>query len=143
MNRPPRSRDESVLDRPTVSLILWIGVALTLVGLGLYGLALGRGGDPVEARTMLFTFLVTAEMGVLSVIRWRSGLAPFSNYWLVAAVAVSLGLHLLILYSPMANLFAVRAPTVAQWSWIAGATAVFLALAWFGGRLFPASGVAN
>jgi Ca2+-transporting ATPase len=83
-------------------------------------------------------------MGVLAVIRWRSGLAPLSNYWLVAAVAVSLGLHLLILYSPpLADLFAVRAPTVAQWSWIGGATAVFLALAWFGGRLFPSSPVSN
>ncbi|MEJ2546953.1 MAG: HAD-IC family P-type ATPase [Gemmatimonadota bacterium] len=139
MNRPPRSREESVLDRQTVSLIVWIGVALTLVGLGLYGLALGRGGDPVEARTMLFTFLVTAEMGVLSVIRWRSGLVPFSNYWLVAAVAVSLGLHLVILYSPLADLFAVRAPTAGQWSWIGGATAAFVVLAWLGGRLFPVS----
>jgi Ca2+-transporting ATPase len=92
---------------------------------------------------MLFTFLVTAEMGVLSVIRSRSGLAPFSNYWLLAAVALSLGLQLLILYSPLADLFAVRAPTVAHWLWIGGATAVFLALAWFGGRLFPAPGVAN
>ncbi|MCL7961980.1 MAG: cation-transporting P-type ATPase [marine benthic group bacterium] len=143
MERPPRSAGESVLNRSTVGMIFWIGVALTLVGLGLYAFELGRGGEPLEARTMLFTFLVTAEMGVLGVIRGRSGLTPLSNRWLVAAVAASLGLHLLLLYSPLSDLFAVRAPTSEQWWWIAGATAVFLVLAWFGGRLFPASRVAN
>jgi Ca2+-transporting ATPase len=143
MARPPRSPDESVLDRSTVSLVLWIGVALTVAGLGLYAAEIWRGGHPFEARTMLFTYLVTAEMGVLLVIRGRSGLPPLSNRWLIAAVAASLGLHLIVLYSPLSGPFAVRAPTLAQWSSILVATAAFTALAWFGGRLFPASGVAN
>ena len=143
MHRPPRSVGESVLNRSTVAMIFWIGAALTLVGLGLYGFEIGRGGEPLEARTMLFTFLVSAEMGVLAVIRGRSGLALLSNPWLVTAVAASLGLHLLILYSPLSALFAVRAPTSEQWWWIAVATAVFLVLAWTGGRLLPASRVAN
>ena len=139
MRRPPRERGVSVLDRPTLLLIMWIGGSLTLVGLALFFIVMARTGDLVGARTMLFTFIVTAEMGVLNVIRGRTGLAPLSNLWLVVAVASSLVLQLVVLYTPMSGPFDVRGLSGEEWMGIAAATAAFLLLAEVGSRLVPDS----
>jgi Ca2+-transporting ATPase len=139
MRRPPRSSDESVLDRPTSLLIVWTGTALTVVGLALFFGALVRTSDLVGARTLLFTFIVTAEMGVLLVIRGRSGVPLFSNPWLFAAVASSLALQGLVLYTPLSGPFGVRGLSPMEWLVILGATGVFVVLAWIGSGLFRRS----
>jgi Ca2+-transporting ATPase len=139
MLRDPRGADETVLDLPTVFLILWIGAALSLVGLALFFAELARSAEPVGARTMLFTFIVTAEMGVLFVIRRRSGLTPLSNPWLLGAVALSLVMQLVVLYSPLAQPFGVRGLSLAEWTRIAVANAGFVMLALLGSRLTPDS----
>ena len=136
MNRPPRSRDESVLDRPTAILIVWIGSALTVVGLALFFSDLIRNSDLVGARTLLFTFIVTAEMAVIWVIRGRSGVRPFSNPWLLAAVASSLALQGVVLYTPLSEPFGVRGLSPAECLLVIAATGVFVLLAWIGSRLF-------
>ena len=143
MRRPPRAPDESVLNRPTVLYIVWIGASLTVVGLALFFLEIRRFGDPVGARTLLFTFIVVAEMGVLGIIRWRSGLTPGSNPWLLAAVAGSLLLHLLVLYTPISGTFGVRGLTLTEWGRIGAATPAFLGLAALGTRLTSESGLAR
>jgi Ca2+-transporting ATPase len=135
MHRPPRSRDESVLDRQTSLFIGWIGLALTAIGLMLFFAALIRTSDLVGARTLLFTFIVTAEMGVLSVIRGRSGIPLISNPWMFVAVASSLILQLLVLYTPLSDPFGVRGLSAVEWLVVLGATGVFVVLAWIGGRL--------
>ena len=140
MRRPPRARDESVLNRPTLLFIVWIGASLTLVGLALFFLELHRSRDAVGARTLLFTFIVVAEMGVLGVIRWRSGLRPGSNPWLLAAVASSLLLHLLVLYTPISGIFGVRGLTLAEWGRIAAAMPALLGLSVLGTWLTSESG---
>lgn len=134
MYRPPRSREESVLDRPTSLLIGWIGLALTAVGLVLFFAALTRTSDVVGARTLLFTFIVTSEMGVLSVIRGRSGIPLVSNPWLFVAVASSLILQLLVLYTPLSVPFGVRGLSAVEWLVVLGATGLFVVLAWIGSR---------
>ena len=139
MRRPPRSSDESVLDRPTSLLIVWIGTALTVVGLALFFGALVRTSDLVGARTLLFTFIVTAEMGVLLVIRARSGVPLFSNPWLFAAIASSLALQGVVLYTPLSGPFGVRGPSPMEWLVILGATGAFVFLAWIGSGLFRRS----
>lgn len=135
MHRPPRSREESVLDRPTSLLIGWIGLALTAVGLVLFFAALTRTSDLVGARTLLFTFIVTSEMGVLSVIRGRSGIPLVSNPWMFVAVASSLVLQLLVLYTPLSVPFGVRGLSAVEWLVVLGATGLFVVLAWIGSRL--------
>ena len=132
MHRPPRSRDESVLDRPTSLLIAWIGIALTGVGLALFFAALVRTSDLVGARTLLFTFIVTAEMGVLGVIRGRSGIPLVSNPWLFVAVASSLALQLVVLYTPLSEPFGVRGLSPVEWLVVLGATGLFVLIAWIG-----------
>jgi Ca2+-transporting ATPase len=135
MHRPPRSTEESVLDRPTSLLIGWIGVALTAVGLLLFFGVLSRTSDLVGARALLFTFIVTAEMGVLGVIRRRGGIPLFSNPWLFVAVASSLSLQLAVLYTPLSKPFGVRGLSPAEWLIVLVATALFVVLAWIGSRV--------
>jgi len=132
MHRPPRSSDESVLDRPTSLLIVWIGIALTGVGLALFFGTLVRTSDLVGARTLLFTFIVTAEMGVLGVIRGRSGIPLVSNPWLFVAVASSLAMQLVVLYTPLSEPFGVRGLSPVEWLVVLGATVLFVLLAWIG-----------
>ncbi len=132
MHRPPRSSDESVLNRPTSLLIVWIGIALTGVGLALFFGTLVRTSDLVGARTLLFTFIVTAEMGVLGVIRGRSGIPLVSNPWLFVAVASSLAMQLVVLYTPLSEPFGVRGLSPVEWLVVLGATGLFVLLAWIG-----------
>ncbi|RDZ65317.1 haloacid dehalogenase [Haloferax sp. Atlit-12N] len=140
MRRPPRPRDEGVLDRRTVASILGIGVALTGAGLGVFFYALSRSGDLVVAQTVLFTFLVTAELVRTQSVRLRYRLSPLSNPWLLGAVGLSLALHLVLLYTPVADLFGVVPLGLTEWGWVAGAFVPFLAanlcLVWLNDRLF-------
>ena len=92
--------------------------------------------DLVGARTLLFTFIVTAEMAVIWVIRGRSGVRPFSNPWLLAAVASSLALQGVVLYTPLSEPFGVRGLSPAECLLVIAATGVFVLLAWIGSRLF-------
>ncbi|AFK18654.1 Ca2+-transporting ATPase [Haloferax mediterranei ATCC 33500] len=140
MNRPPRPRHEGVLDRYTVASIIGIGVALTGTGLGVFFYALSESGDLVVAQTVLFTFLVTAELVRTQSVRLRYRLSPFSNPWLLGAVGLSLALHLMLLYTPVSTLFGVVPLGLEAWGWIAGAFVPFLVanllLVWVNDRVF-------
>ena len=54
---------------------------------------------------------------------------------LLAAVAASLLLPLLVLYTPVSGIFGVRGLTLGEWSRIGAATPAFLGLAVLGTRL--------
>ncbi len=129
MDRPPRPSEEGVIGGRVLASVLALGAAITVVGLVLFFRGLEATGDLVLAQTLLFTFLVTIEMVIIQVIRGRYGLGPLSNRWLVAAVTSSIGLQLLVLYSPLQEFFRVRALSIGQWGWIGLAAAAFTLLA--------------
>jgi len=126
LDREPRSRDEPVIDEQVAVSVLTIGVVLTVVGLGVFFEALATSQSLVVAQTLLFTFFVVSEMGIIQLIRRRFGQTAFSNRWLVGAVALSLLLQLLVLYTPVADLFDVYAIDLAGWTRIGLALAVVL-----------------
>jgi Ca2+-transporting ATPase len=128
LDRPPRDPDESVIDREVVASVLAIGVTATAAGLVLFFNALTATGSLVRAQTLLFTFLVVAEMGLIQVIRRRFDTPLLSNPWLVAAVAGSLALQAAVLYTPVADLFDVVPIDIAGWEAIAVAVAAVLAV---------------
>jgi Ca2+-transporting ATPase len=115
LEREPRDPDESVIDARVALSVLAIGVTVTVAGLVLFFESLGTFESLVRAQTLLFTFFVVAEMGVIQVIRHRFGSSLLSNRWLVAAVAASLVLQLLVLYTPLARAFDVFALGLAGW----------------------------
>ncbi|KTG13371.1 cation-translocating P-type ATPase [Haloferax profundi] len=119
LERDPRSTDESVIDTRVVMSILTIGVTTTITGLVLFFQMLETTESLVNAQTLLFTFFVVAEMGIIQVIRRRFGQRLLSNTWLVGAVITSLVLQLLVLYTPLAGLFGVYALGLREWGYIA------------------------
>ncbi|HEY8375031.1 MAG TPA: cation-transporting P-type ATPase, partial [Nannocystis sp.] len=141
MRRPPRPATQGVIDRRVLAYALGTGVALALVGLPLFFYTLQSGAGLARAQTLLFTLLVAGELSVLAVIRRGYGQKLLRNRWLLAAVAVSLGLHALVLYTPLARAFEVEAPGAAGWGQVALALVVFVALTgtlqWAIRRLMP------
>jgi Ca2+-transporting ATPase len=116
---------------------------MTVTGLALffYGLQVTR--RLVVAQTLLFTVLVVVEVVRIQLIRSRYDLSPLSNRWLVGAVASSLTLQLLVVYTPLNRFFGLVPVDLPGWTWIAAAFAGFVALGVLAeravGRLFPGS----
>jgi Ca2+-transporting ATPase len=128
LDRPPRERGASVIDRGVVASVLTIGTTVTAAGLALYFDTLAAATSLTAARTVLFSFVVVVEMGVIQVIRDRFGQSVLSNRWLVGAVATSLALQAAVLYTPLSSLFDVLSPGLAAWQRIGLAVVVVLAV---------------
>jgi Ca2+-transporting ATPase len=105
-----------------------IAVIMTVTGLALFFYGLERFTDLVRAQTILFTFLVAVEVVRIQVIRSRYELSLVSNPWLIGAIAVTLLLQMVVLYTPLSDWFAVRPPSIEQWAWIGIAFVGFLVL---------------
>ncbi len=101
---------------------------MTVTGLGLFFYSLATVADLIRAQTLLFTFLVVVEVVRIQVIRSRYDLSPLSNPWLLGAIAVTLLLQLLVLYTPLSGVFAVRPLSLGDWVPIAVAFTGFLVL---------------
>jgi len=129
MARPPRGDEEPVIDRRVLVSIGTIGVLMTVTGLGLFFYGLDVTGELLVAQTLLFTFLVVVEVLRIQLIRSRYRLSPFSNPWLVGAIASSLVLQLAVLYTPLAGFFDVVPLGLTEWSWIGVAFVAFVVLA--------------
>ena len=128
LDRAPRPPTDPVIDRRMVGSIVSIAAVITVTGLGLFLWGLGATGDLVRAQTLLFTMLVVVEVVRIQVIRSRYGLSIGSNPWLLGAIATTLGLQLLVLYTPLNRLFEVRPLGPADWAWIGVAFVAFLLL---------------
>ncbi|MDY6768869.1 MAG: cation-transporting P-type ATPase [Candidatus Nanohaloarchaea archaeon] len=126
MDRPPRSRDEPVINRRMMLSITGIGLIMSLVSLPLF--FLHATSSLVLAQTVLFTFLVTVEMIRIHTIRSRYNLSPWSNRWLIGAVGMSLVLQLLVLYTPLNAFFDVVPLGSTAWLQLAAGFTAFLVL---------------
>ncbi|MBX0297818.1 calcium-translocating P-type ATPase, PMCA-type [Haloarcula nitratireducens] len=128
LDRPPRESDESVINRRMMASIAMIGGVMTVTGLALFFYGLLTVTDLIRAQTVLFTFLVVVEVVRIQVIRSRYGLSLLSNRWLIGAIAMTLLLQLLVLYTPLNEFFAVQPPSIEEWVWIGIAFIGFLVL---------------
>jgi Ca2+-transporting ATPase len=102
MRDPPRRGP--IVSRSMVVLVATLGVLFACTALGVFaaGLALF---DLETARTMTFTALVAKEYVAVAVLRVHERASLASNRWLLVAVAASLGLQLVLVYSPLGALF--------------------------------------
>lgn len=104
MRRKPVPHDEGILSRGLGIDILWVGILMGLVSLGVGYWAFLAGLDLATWRTMVFTTLTMAQMGNALAIRathdslWQIGL--FSNRLMVYAVFVTFLLQLALIYMP-------------------------------------------
>lgn len=128
MDQPPRGRTDRLIDREMATTVLILGftmaaAALVMIDLTLPGGLLAGHGDIDEARTGAFTVLVIAQLFNAFNARSdrRSALyRPLSNPWLIATVALSFGLQVLVVHArPLNDAFGTAPLSPTQWLWCA------------------------
>ncbi|MBD3397699.1 calcium-translocating P-type ATPase, PMCA-type [Candidatus Micrarchaeota archaeon] len=118
MQQKPRPKNEGIINKWVLKAVISIGILDTILILALFFYSLPLGGD--YARTMVFTGFVLSEATRLVVIRLKDKLSIFSNKWMLVAIAVSLLLQLLVLYSPLSTYFGTVPLGQEAWSVLAG-----------------------
>jgi Ca2+-transporting ATPase len=111
MKRPPIDIKKSIFSGGLSSHIVWVGLLMGLVSLGI-GFWGWQTGNPYWS-TMVFTTLTLSQMGHALAVRsdkrslFTQGL--FSNKLMVAAVSLTFGLQMMITYwAPMNEIFKTR-----------------------------------
>ena len=119
MERPPRKPSERFITRRKLAYYVVMGSLLGLVTLWIYLLYLRV--SIVLARTVAFTAIVLSEFG--RGLSSRSENTPFwrlrVNWWLIAALLVSLALQLVALYTPLNVVFHTTPLDVTTWLTVA------------------------
>jgi Ca2+-transporting ATPase len=105
MSRPPRKSDESIFSGGIGFHIIWMGLLMAGITIASQAWAYHKGTD--HWQTIVFTVLTFAQIGHVLAIRseqeflYQQGI--FTNLPLVGAVLLTAGIHLLIVYLPLAN----------------------------------------
>jgi len=100
MSRPPRDPKEPLFSRRVLLLSTLQGLGVLAMLLAVFGACLSRGQGGLEARTLAFTTLIIANLGLMMTNRsWTSSFGTI-----------------------------LRAPNAALW-WVAGSAVIFLGLA--------------
>jgi Ca2+-transporting ATPase len=117
MKRPPYSSSESIFGRGMVQFILYAGLVMSTVSV-LAGFLFWDAGD-THWQTILFTTLIFSQLGLALEVRaeknslWHIGL--FSNRYMIAAIALTVVLQLLVIYVPfLQNIFDTDALTAVE-----------------------------
>lgn len=116
MNRPPRDPKESIFSKGMGWHILWVGLLMGLVTLGMQKWAIQF--SDAHWQTMTFSVLCFSQLGhVLAIRSERSVFRTnfFSNKPLLIALCVTAALQLMVIYVPFFNaLFKTSALTVTE-----------------------------
>ena len=107
MRRPPRPPSEHLLHGELVSLVsaAFIGFGATL---GYFAWQLQTAASEEAARSATLTLIILLELLLAFSSRTRLPLwriDPFSNRTLLGAAGLVLGVHLVLLYSPLGGIF--------------------------------------
>lgn len=132
MDRPPKPKDEGILPKDKLMLLMVLGMVGTAIALALFMLSGGGGNEEgrlVLARTMVFNFVVCYEMILVFVIRQGYGVPFFSNPLIWLSVLISFALQALILYTPLAHYFDVVPLDRGDLLFLGGASLLFYLLA--------------
>ena len=117
MTRPPWNPKESIFSRGLGWRIIWIGILMGIISLGI-GYVYWLDDPNGVWQTMVFTTLVLAQMGNALAIRsntesvFKIGL--FSNRLMVISIATTFILQLILIYLPLAQQFFNTKPLTLQ-----------------------------
>jgi len=112
MKRPPRKKNEGVIDRAMLFTIGYIGLSMSIILMFLFCTSLS---DEVRGRTMIFTAIVVFELVRVQIIRSEYKNSILSNKYLVLALILSLLLQLLVIYTPLNILFKTTPLLLEDW----------------------------
>ncbi len=136
MKRLPRPKNEKIINGGNLYFIISIGLCATISLLALYAHMLSLN-DSVKAYSVLFTSFVVLEMLTVYVVRWKYHTKFFSNKWLGLAVASSIILQLMLIYTPLGSLFGMVSLSLIDWTKIAIALVIYLVLLFIAINLKP------
>jgi len=126
MKRKPRKRTEGIINKRLALLIPCMGLEMSLILIGTFLVALPFGID--RARTALFTGFVIYELVRIAVIRHNEKLSSlkdwFANKFLVYSLILSLGLQLILIYSPLNTCFRIVPLGSYEWGILIGGAAI-------------------
>ncbi len=101
MNRPPRNPKEPLFSKRVLLLSTLQGLGVLAILLIVFGVCLGRGQGELEARTLTFTTLIIANLGLMMTNRsWTSSLGKIIRspnkalWWVTGSAVIFLGLVL-------------------------------------------------
>jgi Ca2+-transporting ATPase len=121
MKHPPRRKSDRIMSRNMSTHVFAMGALICLATLLVYRVGLR---ESVEiGRSMAFITLVLLEIVRLQMVRSPYRLGLFTNRWLLAAIAVSLALQLVIVYTPLGAFFGTVPLESAHWLYMGFALA--------------------
>lgn len=114
MKRKPIESNSNILPKTKLLLLLTLGTIGSLIGLSIFSFYGGNGnvGDSfnhILAQTMVFNFIVVYEVVLSFIIRKQYGVKFFSNVWLWAATVFTILLQVIVMYTPLRDLFKLTA----------------------------------
>ncbi|MEK6481828.1 cation-transporting P-type ATPase [Catalinimonas sp. 4WD22] len=118
MQHKPRRDKAPIINRRLSWLIGLIGIQMTLILLGILLIVYPLGLD--TARSVLLTAIVFFNFVRIVVIRSQEQMAWTANPWLVGSLVLSIGLHLIVLYSPLNTYFYLIPLNIYAWLVILG-----------------------
>lgn len=105
MNRPPRDPEQNIFAGGMAAHILWVGLLMGLVTLGMQAWAIHQ--ENTHWQTMAFTVLCFSQLGHVMAIRSdRESLfkiGVFTNKPLLGSLVLTAALQLMIIYTPFFN----------------------------------------
>jgi len=114
MKEKPRDKKEPIINKEISSIIWQVGIQNSILIIILFFISLYLWNIDI-AKTMVFVAFVLYEFIVIVFIRHKDGLRFFSNKYLILALALSIILQLLIIYSPLNELFKLTPLNFVQW----------------------------
>jgi Ca2+-transporting ATPase len=125
MKRPPRRTGERIMSRGMSLNVLGMGALMCVATLAMF--VIGLRESLAVGRTMAFMTLVLLEIVRIQMIRFSYHTPALSNRWLIAAVGVSMGLQLSVIYTPLSALLGTVPLGAGHWFHMAGAVVIVFA----------------
>ena len=129
MLKKPRDPKENIISKNMALNIFTIGVLLCAATLLLFSYYLPAGTH--KARTIAFTALVVFEIVRVQMIRQQYNLGIFSNKWLIAGIIAGIFLQLIVLYTPLDNIFGTVPIGIVEWSHIVLAAIIIFVIGYY------------
>jgi Ca2+-transporting ATPase len=105
MHRPPRDPEENIFAGGMAWHILWVGLLMAIVTLGMQWWAVSNSES--HWQTMAFTVLCFSQLGHVLAIRSERRsffkIGVFSNKQMLVAIAITFSLQLMVIYLPFMN----------------------------------------
>ncbi len=108
MSRRPKPRDEGILPTSKLALLGVLGSVGSLLALSMFfhfGGSSESSDQLIHAQTIVFNFVVLYEVILTFVIRNSYQVPFFANRWVWGAALMSIGLQVLLMYTPLATVF--------------------------------------